>query len=84
MNDPYRISRDDTSRAAPPRSSRPPRPGGAVLRAVLWVVLMVSAVVNVIANNLGDGISPLGMGAGVVSVACIAALIIHHFRGRGA
>lgn len=68
-------------------SARPPAPtsephGGTALRALLWVVFVVSAAVNIIGNNTGGGTTPLGMGAGVVAVGCIAGLATLHFARR--
>ncbi|WP_283135901.1 hypothetical protein [Rhizohabitans arisaemae] len=87
MNDPYRIGSGDTAPADPsgtPVRRPSAKQGGAVLRAGLWILLMISAVVNVIANNLGDGVSPLGLGAGGVAAACIVGLIVHHYNRRKA
>ncbi|MFD1937550.1 hypothetical protein ACFSKW_39390 [Nonomuraea mangrovi] len=87
MTDPYRIPSPDSDPAIPrptisrPAASKPALSKGALaLRALLWLVLMASAVVNVIANGIGAW--PLGLVAGGVAVACIAALIVHHVSRR--
>lgn len=78
MNDPYRL--DPSGR--PPAPTSRPRGGGTALRAVLWVVFIVSAATNMVGNNIGGGSTPLGMGAGIIAVGCIAGLIAHHFMRR--
>ncbi|MGV9776222.1 hypothetical protein [Streptosporangium sp. NPDC003464] len=82
MTDPYRIPSPDSDPATPwPAASKPALSKGALaLRALLWLVLMASAVVNVIANSIGAW--PLGLVAGGVAIACIAALIMHHVSRR--
>ncbi|MGW3367845.1 hypothetical protein ACWDOR_33410 [Streptosporangium canum] len=87
MTDPYRISGPDYDPATPrpttsrPAASKPALSKGALaLRALLWLVLMAGAVVNMIANGIGAW--PLGLVAGGVAVACIAALIVHHVNRR--
>ncbi|MEU5867058.1 hypothetical protein ABZ815_38195 [Nonomuraea sp. NPDC047529] len=88
MTDPYRIPSPDsdpaTSRPTTSRSAarRPALSRGALaLRALLWLVLMASAVVNLIANSI-DRAWPLGLASGGVAVVCIAALIVHHVSRR--
>ncbi|MFD1932749.1 MULTISPECIES: hypothetical protein [Nonomuraea] len=77
---------NDSHRFAP--SGRPPAPAsrrdgrGIAVRALLWLVLIVSAAVN-IAGNLFDRTStPVGLGAGIIAVGCIAGLISHHVVAR--
>ncbi|MFI9553204.1 hypothetical protein [Nonomuraea endophytica] len=77
MNDPYRIS----PKNAPGKTSPA---GRTATRAVLWLVLTVSAVVNVIANNILTGTAAIGIVAGIVAVGCITGLIISHVSGRRA
>ncbi|MEV4896498.1 hypothetical protein AB0K48_44775 [Nonomuraea sp. NPDC055795] len=77
MNDPYRIS----PKSAPGKRSPV---SGTATRAVLWLVLTVSAVVNVIANNILHGTEAIGIVAGLVAVVCIAGLIVSHVSGRRA
>ncbi|MEV4375010.1 hypothetical protein AB0J71_48755 [Nonomuraea sp. NPDC049637] len=87
MTDPYRISSPDSDAATPRATSRhaagrPPLSKGALaLRALLWLVLMASSVVNLIANSIGRGWS-LGLVSGAVAIVCIAVLIVHHVSMR--
>ncbi|YCK39879.1 hypothetical protein ACNF49_39190 [Actinomadura sp. ATCC 39365] len=88
MTDPYRIPSPDsdpaTSRAITSRhaAGRPALSRGAfALRALLWLVLMASAVVNLIANSIGRAWS-LGLPSGAVAIVCVAALIVHHVSRR--
>jgi hypothetical protein len=74
MSDRYRISE------APGRSDAGHRPGGP-LRPALWLVLIVSAAGNAAASSAG--IAPyVGIALGVVTLACAAALAVHHYRHR--
>ncbi|MEU1387968.1 MULTISPECIES: hypothetical protein [unclassified Nonomuraea] len=88
MTDPYRISSPDSDPATPRATTsrhaarRPPLSRGALaLRALLWLVLMAGAVVNLIANSIGRA-WPLGLASGGVVVVCVAALIVHHVSRR--
>ncbi|MER7211503.1 hypothetical protein ABT340_30995 [Streptosporangium sp. NPDC000239] len=60
-----------------------PRRRFRAARALLWMLLAVSATVNVVSNmaNGGEG-STLGLTAGVVTVVCAVALTVRHFRPR--
>ncbi|MEV7907875.1 hypothetical protein [Streptomyces anulatus] len=51
-------------------------------RTLLWVVLIVSATINVIGGNVDGGNKLLGAGAGILTVGCIAGLIAYHFTQR--
>lgn len=74
MPDPYRIS-DATQPAA--------RPGTGPLRPLLWLGLIVSAAANAVTANIG--INPLvGIGFGLATLACVTALIVHHYQHRRA
>lgn len=75
MNDPYRM--DDTVPARRPD----PAASGRGLRVVLWLVLVVSAAAN--ASTSLAGLNPLlSVAFGVATLLCVAALIVHHVRGR--
>ncbi|GAB3974211.1 hypothetical protein V1634_19580 [Plantactinospora veratri] len=76
MADPYRIS------PAPDQTTRPDHLGGRrSLRPLLWTVLIVSAAANGVSSI--TGLPPLvGIGFGVVTLGCVAALVIHHYRHR--
>lgn len=70
MTDPYRIS------PAPEQ-----RGGRTLLRPLLWVLLIVSAAANAVTSV--SGLNPLvGVAFGVVTLACVVALITHHYRHR--
>lgn len=70
MTDPYRIS------PAPER-----RGGRTLLRPLLWLLLIVSAAANAVTS--ASGLNPfVGVGFGIVTLACVAALIAHHYRHR--
>ncbi|TYP86877.1 hypothetical protein [Blastococcus xanthinilyticus] len=92
MPDPYRIedtppSLSTDGHPTPPRYDTPPFPphrsaadrGG--LRTALWVLLALSVAVNALASF---GVLPLAVsiGSGVVTLACVAALITLHVRRR--
>ncbi|MFD0885705.1 hypothetical protein ACFQ08_14215 [Streptosporangium algeriense] len=58
-----------------------PRRRFRAARALLWVLLAVTATVNVVSNTVNGGeISTLGLTAGVAAVACAVALTALHFR----
>lgn len=75
MNDPHRLGPN-------PPSVSTRRGGGTVPRTLLWVVLIVSATINVIGGNVDGGNKLLGAGAGILTVGCIAGLIAYHFTQR--
>ncbi|MFI7107894.1 hypothetical protein ACIBK9_16375 [Nonomuraea sp. NPDC050227] len=87
MTDPYRISSPDSDPAGPRAASRhaarrqPLSKGALALRALLWLVLMASSVVNLIANSIGRGWT-LGLASGGVAIVCVVALIVHHVSRR--
>jgi hypothetical protein len=76
MTDPYRIS-DQT----PAPRHADPRAG--LLRPALWLLLIVSAGANAVSSAIGLPVL-IGIGFGLVTVACIATLVIHHYRHRNA
>jgi UDP-N-acetylmuramyl pentapeptide phosphotransferase/UDP-N-acetylglucosamine-1-phosphate transferase len=51
-------------------------------RNVLWLVLVISAAANVVASTAGLNLF-IGLAAGLVTVACAAALIVDHYQHRG-
>lgn len=71
MTDPYRIS-EDTPHAAP---------RGGLLRPALWLLLIVSATANAVSSAAGLH-ALIGIGFGLITVACIAALVVHHYLNR--
>jgi hypothetical protein len=50
-----------------------------LLRPVLWLVLVVSAAANT-ASSTADLTPLVGVGFGVVTLACVVALVVHHYR----
>jgi hypothetical protein len=51
------------------------------IRPVLWLLLVVSAVADAVASAAGANVF-IGLGAGLVTLACAAALIVHHYQQR--
>ncbi|MBF8185755.1 hypothetical protein ITP53_08375 [Nonomuraea sp. K274] len=49
-------------------------------RPLLWLLLMISAVGNVVANTYVNGF--VGAGFGLAAMGCAAALISRHRKGR--
>ncbi|MET7419884.1 hypothetical protein [Dactylosporangium sp. NPDC005555] len=52
-----------------------------MLRPVLWLVLIVSAGANATAST-ADANPLIGVGFGLVTLACAATLVVHHYRHR--
>jgi hypothetical protein len=73
MMDPYRISEPDS---APPAIEQH---GG--LRPVLWLLLVISAAGNVVTSNIGLNMM-VGIGFGLITLACAAGLIVNHYQHR--
>jgi hypothetical protein len=71
MADPYRISEEAPHTA----------PRGGLLRPVLWLLLIVSASANAVSSAIGLHVL-IGIGFGLITVACIAALVAHHYLNR--
>jgi hypothetical protein len=77
MTDPYRISQA-------PESTRPAQhPGtrGGLLRPVLWLALIASATANAVSSSIGLN-AFVGIGFGLITLACAATLIVHHYQHR--
>jgi hypothetical protein len=69
MNDEYRISEP------PAQTARSP------LRVALWLVLVLSAAANMVFSSVVD--RPwVGSIFGLVTLACAATLVVHHYRNR--
>ena len=74
MTDPYRISETPGApTAAVERRGR--------LRPVLWLLLVISVAGNVVTSNIGLNIM-IGIGFGLATLACGAALIVDHYQRR--
>jgi hypothetical protein len=70
MNDPY-----DTSEA--PSAA----PGGAALRPLLWILLVVGLAGNVVVSGIGGNLIG-NVVFGLLTVGGAAALIVQHYRSR--
>ncbi|MEQ4723512.1 hypothetical protein [Nonomuraea sp. B19D2] len=73
MDDPYRI--EPQGRRRPAR-----RRNGWALRALLWAILVIAISVNIVASTIGRGSLLVGLPSGLIAVACIAGLIVHHIK----
>jgi hypothetical protein len=74
MNDPYRITSESESTGPRVRTT-------GLLRPVLWVLLIVSAMGNAISS--GVGLHPaVGIAFGVLTLGFVAALVADHYRRR--
>jgi hypothetical protein len=76
MTDPYRFSDEPPSPAEPPAI-----PPGTVLRGLLWLLLVASAVGNTVASAASAG-TPVQLALGLVTAACVVALIVLRLRRR--
>jgi hypothetical protein len=79
MADPYRIS--PASESAGPTQHPGTRAG--LLRPALWLALIDSAATNAVSSSIGTQ-AFVGIGFGLITVACAATLIVHHYRHRRA
>ena len=78
MADPYRIQQEPEL----PRAGRHAAAPRQALRPALWVALIVSAAANVVSSSIGLHVL-VGSVFGLLTVACAAALTVHHYRHRG-
>ncbi|MEV6157362.1 hypothetical protein AB0L53_44195 [Nonomuraea sp. NPDC052129] len=65
-------------------AARPAQPADArraMLRPVLWLLLGISAVLNIVTSNFGSNIF-VGIGFGLATIACAVALAVHHHHRR--
>jgi hypothetical protein len=51
------------------------------VRPLLWVVLVISSVLNIVTSITVANVL-VGIGFGLVAMACIAGLVTHHYRNR--
>lgn len=70
-----------TAGPAPGAPDAPGAPRARVLRASLWLVLVVSAVGNTLAPAFGAA-TTAHLGFAAVTASCVAALVAVHLRGR--
>ncbi|MFI6080966.1 hypothetical protein ACIBBB_08305 [Streptomyces sp. NPDC051217] len=75
--DPYRLTGPGGSHDA----SRTEVTRAGVVRALLWLVLVISAVGNMVASYSGSG-APAHLVCGVVTALCVTALVAQRLRGR--
>jgi hypothetical protein len=73
MTDPYVIA--ETADPAQPIRS------GGIIRPLLWLVLVISAAANVVTSSLDVSVF-IGIGFGLLTMACGAALAVDHYRRR--
>ena len=71
MTDRYRIAPEET--AADDRAG--------MLRPVLWLLLILSAADNATVSVAGWNVL-VGVGFGLITLACAAVLVVHHYRHR--
>ncbi|WP_024285584.1 hypothetical protein [Cellulomonas sp. KRMCY2] len=74
MPNPYDIG--ESSRAPRPEPSAGTR--GGLRRPVLWVALAASAAANVVTSSVGINML-IGVGFGLLTLACVIALVVDHY-----
>jgi hypothetical protein len=79
MADRYRISPAQTPHPRSVDDGSDDR--GGVLRPVLWIVLILSATANGTLSGL-DANPVVSVGFGLITLACAASLVVHHYRHR--
>ncbi|GAA4796553.1 hypothetical protein [Streptomyces ziwulingensis] len=83
--DPYRLTGDgDGDGDGGDGGDRPSSPGlapGEILRALLWTLVVLSAVANTVVSATGAG-TWAQLACGAVTVVCGGALVVRHLRGR--
>jgi hypothetical protein len=77
MANPYDIHEG----AQAPRPAQSTDARGGVVRPVLWVVLVVSAATNIVTTPAGLSVL-VGIGSGLLTLACGTALVIDHRAHR--
>ncbi|WP_329388604.1 hypothetical protein [Streptomyces sp. NBC_01716] len=75
--DPYRPSGSAGSHDEPSTEVT----GAGVVRTLLWLVLVISAVGNMVASYSGSG-TPVHLVCGAVTALCVTALVAQRLRGR--
>jgi hypothetical protein len=48
---------------------------------VLWLLLVISAAANMVTSTTGSN-ALVGAAFGLSTLACAAALVVHHYRNR--
>jgi hypothetical protein len=54
---------------------------GGAIRPLLWLLLVVSTAANAAASTAGINVF-VGVATGLITLACAAGLIVHHYRER--
>ena len=77
MTNPYDIHEP----ADVPRPATSTGASDGLVRPALWVLLVVSAAANMVTSSAG--LNPLvGVDFGLLTLACITALVVHHYTHR--
>ncbi|MFF4471683.1 hypothetical protein ACFYZ3_19190 [Streptomyces sp. NPDC001599] len=79
--DPYRLGTPRTVPAAHGDAGPDAVSRGDVVRALLWAVVVLSAVANMALSFTGAA-TPLHLASGVVTVLAAGALVVRRLRGR--
>ncbi|MFI1360741.1 hypothetical protein ACH4TV_45310 [Streptomyces sp. NPDC020898] len=79
--DPYRLTTPDTPADGPHEASSPGVTGGEVVRTLLWIVVVVSAVANS-AATYAEADTWVHLACGVVTLLAASTLAVRHLRGR--
>jgi hypothetical protein len=77
MTDPYRIA--DTSDR--PQATQPAGARMGIMRPLLWLVLVISAACNVVTSTMNISVL-IGIGFGLLTIACGTVLAVDHYRRR--
>ncbi|MEU3168410.1 hypothetical protein [Streptosporangium sp. NPDC006930] len=64
-----------------PPSTRPADARSGMVRPVLWTLLMVGVVCNIVTSTSDLNVF-IGIGFGMIVLACAAALVTHHYLHR--
>ncbi|GAB2827971.1 hypothetical protein [Streptomyces daliensis] len=80
--DPHRLDGGaQNPRPAGPSAPRDSVTGGGVVRAALWLVLVVSTVGNMVASFAAAS-TQIHLVFGAVTTLCVAGLVTRHLRAR--
>ena len=77
MKNPYDIYEADQA----PQPTQVPGARTDNLRPILWVLLVVSAASNMVATSAGLNVL-FGIGFGLLTLACVTAIVVHHYANR--
>jgi hypothetical protein len=58
-----------------------PNENRGIVRPVLWVLLAISAVLNVVTSAMGTQVI-VGIVFGLLTLSFAVALVVHHYRRR--